>query len=134
MILVDTGFLVAMALRSDALHARAMAWGRHLSDALLVTEHVLIETINSLSRARDRSRSVIIQDWVLGGHGFEFLPASEAQFRAGVALYRARMDKEWSMTDCISFEIMRERGLCRALAYDAHFEQAGFEALLRRDP
>jgi len=58
----------------------------------------------------------------------------EAQFRAGVELYRARMDKEWSITDGISFEIMRERGIRRALAYDAHFEQAGYEALLRRDP
>jgi len=65
---------------------------------------------------------------------FEFLPALEAQFRAGVELYRARMDKEWSITDGISFEIMRERGIRRALAYDAHFEQAGYEALLRRDP
>jgi uncharacterized protein len=44
------------------------------------------------------------------------------------------MDKSWSLTDCISFAVMNDRGITRAMAYDHHFEQAGFEALLRRDP
>jgi predicted nucleic acid-binding protein len=42
--------------------------------------------------------------------------------------------KEWSLTDCISFVVMNERKIRRALAYDHHFEQAGFEPLLRKDP
>jgi uncharacterized protein len=45
-------------------------------------------------------------------------------------LYGERLDKSWSLTDCISFEAMRERGLTLALAADSHFRQAGFEALL----
>jgi predicted nucleic acid-binding protein len=48
----------------------------------------------------------------------------------GVALYRARPDKEWSLTDCISFVVMEEQGLTDALTGDRHFEQAGFQALL----
>ncbi len=44
------------------------------------------------------------------------------------------MDQEWSLTDCISFIVMQQRGISPALTYDHHFEQAGFEALLRRDP
>jgi predicted nucleic acid-binding protein len=43
-------------------------------------------------------------------------------------------DKEWSLTDCISFLLMRERGIHEALTHDHHFEQAGFVALLRSDP
>jgi len=54
------------------------------------------------------------------------------QGRTGFAL--RSVDKDWSLTDCISFELMRRRRLTRALAFDHHFEQAGFEALLRRDP
>src|SRR6266851_7667037 len=49
-------------------------------------------------------------------------------------LHAQRLDKEWSLTDCISFVVMERRGISRALAHDQHFEQAGFEALLRRDP
>ena len=49
--------------------------------------------------------------------------------------YRAsHADKVWSLTDCTSFVLMRQRGIADALAYDRHFEQAGFKALLRSDP
>ncbi len=57
-----------------------------------------------------------------------------AAAQAAIAWHQARPDKEWSLTDCISFVVMQGRGLSRALAYDHHFEQAGFEPLLRRDP
>ena len=46
-------------------------------------------------------------------------------------LYSRRSDKEWGMTDCVSFVVMRERGLIEALTMDQHFQQAGFRALLR---
>ena len=46
-------------------------------------------------------------------------------------MYVSHTDKEWSLTDCISFVVMRNRGIRRALTADAHFEQAGYAALLR---
>jgi predicted nucleic acid-binding protein len=42
------------------------------------------------------------------------------------------MDKDWPLTDCISFEVMREHGISEALTGDHHFEQAGFKALLKQ--
>jgi uncharacterized protein len=48
------------------------------------------------------------------------------------ALFADRVDKEWSLTDCVSFELMRTRGLHDALSADGHFEQAGFTALMRK--
>lgn len=58
------------------------------------------------------------------------VPASQLLFDQGLALYADRPDKEWSLTDCISFVVMREQGLSEALTGDRHFEQAGFRALL----
>jgi predicted nucleic acid-binding protein len=52
-------------------------------------------------------------------------------FRTGVAFYSRRPDKDWSLTDCISFVVMRDRGITEALTGDHHFEQAGFKALLK---
>ncbi len=74
-----------------------------------------------VSRLRDKTK-------------FEIVPATFELFEAGLLLHANRANKDWSLTDCISFIVMERRGLGRALAYDQHFEQAGFEALLRRDP
>jgi predicted nucleic acid-binding protein len=53
-------------------------------------------------------------------------------FSAGLGLYRARLDKGYSLTDCISMETMRHEGITDVLTNDAHFEQEGFRALLRQ--
>ena len=44
--------------------------------------------------------------------------------------YQQRPDKEWGLTDCISFLVMSDRGLTAALTADRHFAQAGFVCLL----
>ena len=51
-------------------------------------------------------------------------------FDRALELYRQRSDKDWTLTDCGSFVVMRERRLTAALTADRHFEQAGFTALL----
>jgi len=51
-------------------------------------------------------------------------------FRRGLEFYRTHEDKEWGLTDCISFVVMGDNGLREAFTTDRHFEQAGFSALL----
>jgi predicted nucleic acid-binding protein len=59
------------------------------------------------------------------------VPQTSLQFQDALALYEQSSDKEWSLTDCSSFLIMRELKISEALAHDNHFEQYGFVALLR---
>lgn len=134
MILVDSGFLLGFAHPTDALHRRAVAWAQRISEPMLVTEYVLCETVNNLSKRADRSRAHRIVELISGDPNYTLVHASPELFATGLQLHRDRPDKEWSLTDCVSFHLMRERGITRALAYDTHFEQAGFDALLRRDP
>jgi predicted nucleic acid-binding protein len=61
----------------------------------------------------------------------EIVPATMEWFERGMELYEGRPDKEWSLTDCISFAVMTERGVSDALTNDHHFEQAGFRILLK---
>jgi predicted nucleic acid-binding protein len=56
--------------------------------------------------------------------------ASHESFASGLALYSKRADKQWSLTDCISFVTMHDRGITQALTADKHFAQAGFTPLL----
>jgi uncharacterized protein len=61
----------------------------------------------------------------------EIVPLSEHLCARAFELYRERPDKEWGLTDCVSFVVMQDRALGQALTTDEHFEQAGFRALLR---
>jgi predicted nucleic acid-binding protein len=97
MILADSGYLIALAKPRDALHSRAVAWSRHIDEPLLVSEYVLLETVNFLSLVRDRSKAHTLVEQVMNLPSFAFVPASPELFAAGLRLHRNRSDKEWSL-------------------------------------
>jgi len=134
MILIDTGYLIAMLRPADDLHPRALAWSQALRDRFMVTEHVLWETINDLSAPLERPAAHRMLAEVKADPSCQIVYASPELFEAGLRLHRQRPDKAWSLTDCISFHIMSEHRITRALAYDQHYQQAGFDPLRRRDP
>lgn len=55
---------------------------------------------------------------------------SGSLFDAGLALYRKRLDKAYSMTDCMSFVVCRTQRIREILTSDHDFEQEGFAILL----
>jgi hypothetical protein len=134
MIFVDTSFLLAVLNPRDALHSRAQAWAETITEPLLITEYVVWELVNGLSMPVDRPKVYSAVQEIQTAPEWEWIPASPSLFEAGMRLHRERGDKEWSLTDCISFLVMQQRHLRRALTYDHHFEQSSYEALLRRDP
>jgi predicted nucleic acid-binding protein len=134
MILVDTGYLLALLHPLDALFRRAQAWAQAVHEPLLVTEYVLWETENSSSSLPNRPQVHLLLARIRADENTELIPASSHLLEAGLSLHARRPDQEWSLTDCISFVVMHERGIRCAQAHDHHFEQAGWEALLRRDP
>lgn len=134
MIFLDTTYLLAVVNPRDILFPRAQAWTRLLTEPLLLTEYVVWEVVNAYSKAVDRRKAHEIVARVRSGSDCELVVANSELFEAGLQLHAVRTDKDWSLTDCISFILMQRRGITRGLTYDHHFEQAGFEALLRRDP
>lgn len=96
----------------------------------ITTTSVLNETANSLSKPQFRSAVVEFYRRLQRSSRIILL-VDQHLWSAGWQLYEERLDKAWSLTDCISIAVMQERGLTEALTNDKHFEQAGFRAILR---
>jgi hypothetical protein len=129
-IFADTHFYVALLSRRDKRHTIALEWATHRKMRILTTEFVLLEVANFCRTARDRrgfaSFATALQTNVLT----TIVPCESIWFQRGLKRFASRSDKEWSLTDCISFVAMEEFGLTDALTEDHHFEQAGFRILL----
>jgi hypothetical protein len=120
--------------RRDELYARAQAWAVTIHEPLITTEYVLWEMVNSLSDPVDRPKAHAAVADILSSECWQMVYTSPQLFYEGLSLHQQRPDKHWSLTDSVSFVVMWQRGVQQALTFDHHFEQAGFEALLRRDP
>lgn len=92
---------------------------------------VLMELADALSAPMARSTTVAFLRAVRADPLFDVIGYDAAVYQAGFDLFAARPDKAWSLTDCISFAVMTERGLYEALTADHHFEQAGFRAVFK---
>jgi uncharacterized protein len=127
----DAFYYLAMVNPRDQAHHRVKAQADSLFGPVVTTAWVLTEVGDALSSPplRPIFHDLINELWA--DEETEIIPASDSLFRRGIALFNQRTDKSWSLTDCISFVVMTDRGLTDALTGDHHFEQAGFRALLR---
>ena len=129
-IFADPFYFVALVSKRDEAHARVAAFEKG-SERLVTTAWVLTEVANTLSARASRSGFVSVFAELRDDPDTVIVPPTQNLFERGVALYAERPDKDWSLTDCMSFVVMREMDISEALTGDRHFEQAGLTALLR---
>jgi uncharacterized protein len=130
-VFADTFYWIALTTPLDAAHDRA----RTFTDDVVTTQEVLTEYLNFFSSGPEhlrRNAARAIQA-ILHDPTVRIIPQSDGSFHAGLDLFRARTDKRYSLTDCISMQAMRREGLTAVLTNDRHFEQEGFRALFRAD-
>ena len=128
----DTFYWIALADSADRMHKRALELTAECATSRLVTtDEVLAEYLTFFSAAPDLMRREVAASvrGLLASPVVHIIPQSRASFLAGLGLYEARPDKGYSLTDCISMEVMRREGLIEVLTNDRHFEQEGFRAL-----
>lgn len=129
-IFVDTGYILALVNTADQYHPQARATAAALHPPFVTTEAVLVEIGNALSKTRWRHLGIDTLRDLRTDPDIEVMPVDAELFERAVALYSSRTDKEWGLTDCISFVVMQERNLTHALTTDRDFEQAGFQNAL----
>jgi hypothetical protein len=129
-IFIDTGYILALANTADQYHDRARTAALQVAPPFITTEAVLTEIGNALAKTRWRSVGVMTLQALRTDAKIDIVTVEAQLFERAMALYGSRPDKEWGLTDCISFVVMQEHGLTEALTTDAHFQQAGFRTLL----
>jgi len=130
-VFADTYYFAALSNPKDRGHARAVAHARGARGPLVTTAWVVTELAEGFCKVVTRPTFSRLLALLQADAQVTIVPADQGLMDRGLALYLSRPDKDWSLTDCISFVVMTERGITDALTADHHFEQAGFVALLK---
>jgi len=126
-------YWVAIINDQDQSHAAAKAISLTLQGAMIfTTEEALTEVLAFFSERGQHLRQLTTATVrsLAADPMIRILPQSHQSFLTGLALYEARPDKGYSLTDCISMLVMRQKGITEILTHDDHFTQEGFIKLL----
>ena len=122
----DTSYYIGMLSTRDQLHTRVAAVASRITGRIFTSDFILLEVANFFTKPQDRTTFLSFLSTLRNHHATIVVPVSTSWFQRGVDLFAKRLDKEWSLTDCITFEMMSDLGLTHSLTADHHFIQAGF--------
>ena len=133
-VFLDTAFILALTAPSDQYHEKARQLSRQIRKegiSLVTTRAILIEIGDAMAEGRSRRAAITTLIALEDDESLKIIPNSKELYNRALELYQSRLDKEWGMTDCISFIAMGDEGITEALTTHTHFQQAGFIALMR---
>ncbi|MCX6876138.1 MAG: PIN domain-containing protein [Verrucomicrobia bacterium] len=117
-IFADTCCFLVLLDRRDAHHRRVVDFATGFNGALVTTRWVLAEVANALSASPARAAVARLLQRVEEDDSLRVIRSSDEFYGRGLALFSKRPDKDWSLTDCISFVAMADEGLAGALTGD----------------
>jgi predicted nucleic acid-binding protein len=133
LVYADTLYWIAIFLPGDPW-APAAKSADLTGVRLVTTEEVLAEFLTGVCCYGERTRRMACRfvREILKDPGIDVVEQSHGSFLGGLALYETRPDKQYSLTDCVSMNVMRRKGVVEILTQDRHFSQEGFLRLLPR--
>ena len=129
-VFLDTGFLIALEMASDQYHQAAVEHWRRITSSLphlITTSYVFDEVVTFFNNRGHHQKAVEVGSRLLASPSVYFAHVDQELFYAGWEYFQRHTDKEYSLTDCISFLVMERFGIKVVLAFDKHFVQAGFQ-------
>ncbi len=134
-VFADAQYWIAIVRPNDQWKKSATIAKDALGDVILVTtDEVLTEFLAALSKIPAlRKAAVQAVRSILKNPNVRVVPQKREGFLRGLVRFENRDDKQYSLTDCISMNVMESEGIDEVLTNDHHFEQEGFTVLIRRD-
>lgn len=133
-VFADSNYWIAIVNTNDQWSEAAKSARSLLGDIFIVTtDEVLTEFLTALSSIEHmRRQAAKMVRGILENPNVKVIPQTRDSFLKGLDLYENRNDKEYSLTDCISMNVMRTESLVAALTNDHHFEQEGYNVLIKK--
>lgn len=130
---LDTSYLIAVENADDQYHKTASKHWRDLLKSsprpLVSSSYVLVEVVTLLNNRGLHSKAVELGNSLLSSRLFNIVHVDEELFYEGWNYFQKYKDKTYSLTDCISFVLMKKLDITESLTFDKHFVQAGFVKL-----
>jgi uncharacterized protein len=129
-VFLDTGYVLALELSNDQNHRVAAKHWRSMKKrlpALVTTSYVFDEVVTYFNSRGHHAKAVEVGNRLLTSPSVQFVQVDEGLFRESWRYFQQHQDKDYSLTDCISFVVMKRSGIETAFAFDQHFVQAGFK-------
>ena len=130
---LDTSFAIALASKRDQYHAKALDLSRRIretDDQLITTIPVIFEIGNSLAKQSFRPAAVSLVSSLHSDPRVTVVSLDQDLYHRAFTLFTDRKDKNWGLTDCVSFVVMEDNSIQNAPTADNHFHQAGFTPML----
>lgn len=134
-VFADSLYWTASVKPGDQWSGPAKAARQRFGEAIVVTtDEVLTEFLAALSRGGPTLRKTAVKmvRAIMSNPNVRVMPQTRDGFFAGLSKYESRQDKEYSLTDCISMNVMESQGISDVLTHDRHFEQEGFVVLITK--
>jgi len=133
-VFADTGYWIALLYPQDALHQKSLEKAEELQSIPIVTHELVLSELLDAFSGKGNFMRASVANFIRNLRDDPYIniyTVTEELFEAGLLFYEMSSDKQWSHVDCVSFALMKRTKITNALAYDHHFQQAGFIALLR---
>ncbi|NOQ34386.1 MAG: PIN domain-containing protein [Methylococcaceae bacterium] len=133
-IFVDTAALIALGNQRDSFHALAKQKQTHLVESqyrFISSDFIIAEYCNAFSRLKFKNIAIQTVNTLYQSNAWKIIPADKKLMSQSFDLFTQMQDKEWGLVDCSSILIAREYQLTHIFTADKHFEQAGFQILLK---
>jgi len=133
-VFADSHYWIAVVKPNDPWKKVANEAKSTLGEVLIITtDGVLTEFLTALKKGEHmRKQAAKMVHAILENPNVKVVPQTRDSFLKGLEFYEYRSDKEYSLTDCISMNVMKTESLAEALTNDHHFEQEGFTVLIRK--
>ncbi|MBS9384312.1 MAG: PIN domain-containing protein [Dolichospermum sp. BR01] len=130
----DTFYWVALIHAKDQWHKKVRSYSVSIKDySLVTTDLVLVEYLNFFGKSDQYLKKGVVNFYqqIQAAPNVEITAVDSSLIESGVKLYANRLDKGYSLTDCISMIVMQQLGICEILTHDKHFTQEGFNIIFQ---